>query len=204
MPDRRARRVAPQVDAVILASASPRRSELLAQAGVRFEVEPADIAEESRQGEGAEELAERLAREKALAVARRLGPAPARLVLAADTVVAVGDLVLGKPASPAHAVELLQQLVGRAHRVVTGVAVANSATLALRSTRVASRVWMRDASEAELRAYVATGEPLDKAGAYGFQGEGRRFVLRVEGSETNVIGLPVEEALALLAAARAA
>jgi septum formation protein len=183
---------------LILASASPRRRELLARAGVRFEVTPADVHEERRPGESASALVLRLAREKALAVARRVGSAPARWVLGADTVVTLEDDVLGKPSDAEHAVELLQRLVGRTHRVLTGVALAASADLAVRATLVESRVVMRRAEAAELRSYVAGGESLDKAGAYAAQGEGRRLIVAIDGSETNVIGLPLDETLALL------
>ena len=123
------------------------------------------------------------------------------LVLGSDTVVVLGDEILGKPRDAEEAVAMLLRMAGRTHSVWTGVAVfaTDSATPGVRS--VESQVTLRAAAEAELRAYVATGEPLDKAGAYAFQGEGRRFVSRVEGSESNVIGLPLEETLALLAAA---
>jgi septum formation protein len=159
---------------------------------------PAEIDESARPGETAEALVERLAREKALAVARRIGPAPRRLVLGSDTVVVLGPDILGKPRDPAHAEELLASLAGRTHRVLTGVAVAASDGAALESFVVASRVTMRAADAEEIRRYVATGEPLDKAGAYALQGLGRGFVAAVDGSETNVIGLPMDETLALL------
>jgi septum formation protein len=183
---------------LVLASSSPRRRELLARAGVPFEVLPAEIDERARPGEPPPALAERLAREKALAVARRLGPAPPRLVLGADTIVVVGEQVLGKPTDPEDAVRLLDLLVGRLHRVLTAVVLAHSAGLAVRARVVESRVLMHAASPEEIRRYVASGEPLDKAGAYAAQGEGRRFIARIEGSESNVIGLPLEETLALL------
>jgi septum formation protein len=186
---------------LILASASPRRRDLLARTGVRFEVRPAGIPEEAHPGETPVEQAERLARAKALAVARRVGRSPRRMVLGADTIVVIDGAVLGKPADPEHAVALLTRLVGRRHRVVTAIALAASDTLEIRQTAVESDVTMRPAGEEELRAYVATGEPLDKAGAYAAQGEGRRFIERIEGSESNVIGLPLEETLALLGAA---
>jgi septum formation protein len=187
---------------LVLASASPRRRELLQRAGVRFEVRPPAVEETPLPGEPPRALAERLAREKALDVARALGPRPSRLVLGADTIVVLEDHVLGKPRDPEHAVTMLCRLLGRSHRVVTGVALVESAELRVRTLAVESRVTMRAAEEHEVRAYVATGEPLDKAGAYAAQGEGRRFVLGIEGSESNVIGLPLEETLALLAAAR--
>jgi len=127
-----------------------------------------------------------------------VGSPPRRWVLGADTVVVVDGRVLGKPKDSEHAVSLLRSLVGRHHRVITGIALVNSEALEMRTRAVESLVEMRSACEEEIRAYVATGEPLDKAGAYGFQGEGRRFVVRVVGSETNVIGLPLEETLALM------
>jgi septum formation protein len=188
---------------LVLASGSPRRRELLARAGIDFEVLPADIPEVRRPDEPPEVFAQRLAREKALAVAQRIG-GPARPVLGADTIVVLGDQVLGKPRDEAHAVELLSQLVGRRHAVITGVAIANSDTLAVSETAVLSWVAMRDADHPEIAEYAATGESLDKAGAYALQGEGRRFVSDVEGSESNVIGLPMEETLALLAGVKAA
>jgi septum formation protein len=183
---------------LILASSSPRRRELLAQAHVGFEVWVPDVPEEPLAGEAPEAFASRVALEKALAVARRVGPEPLRVVLAADTIVVLDGEVLGKPRDAAHALALLRRLVGRRHRVLTAVAVVESATLAAHRCVVESGVAMHDASSEELAAYVATGEPLDKAGAYAAQGEGRRFVAHIEGSETNVIGLPVEQALALL------
>ncbi len=183
---------------LILASASPRRRELLARAGIAFEVQPADIPETVRAGEAPMALAERLARAKALEVARRVGPDPARWVLGADTIVVVDDDVLGKPRSPEHAVELLGRLVGRKHLVVTGIALAESKTLRVRHMSVESQVEMRPVDREELIAYVATGESLDKAGGYAVQGGARSFVTRVSGSETNVIGLPLTETLELL------
>ena len=186
---------------LVLASASPRRRELLSRAGVSFRVQPADVPEELAPGETPAAFARRLAREKALAVASRLGASPSRWVLGADTIVVMGDDVLGKPRDPGHAEELLGRLLGREHRVLTGVAVVARELGRVHDTLVESQVWMREAGADEVRAYVATGEPLDKAGAYALQGEGRRFVERVSGSETNVLGLPLDETLALLRAA---
>ena len=183
---------------LVLGSSSPRRRELLARAGVRFEVAAAGIEERARPGEAPEALAERLACEKALAVAQRLGSAPSRLVLGADTIVVLEGDVLGKPVDASDAEHLLGRLVGRAHRVLTGVAVVASDRLVPASRVVESRVVMRSASSEEIRRYVESGEPLDKAGAYAAQGEGRRFIARIEGSESNVIGLPLDETLALL------
>jgi septum formation protein len=183
---------------LVLASASPRRSQLLGQAGVPFEILPSDVEELDQPHEQPHELAVRLASEKALAVAYQLGEAPPRWVLGADTIVVRDTAVLGKPVDAAEAVELLGSLVGRRHRVITGFAVINSALLDLHTDWIASEVEMRPAEQPEIEAYVATGEPMDKAGAYALQGKGRRFVQSVEGSESNVIGLPVDQTLALL------
>ena len=192
---------APDRPSLILASGSPRRRELLHQAGIRFEICPADIPEVGRPGEAPVAFAERLARAKALAVAKRIGPSPPRLVLAADTIVVVDDEVLGKPRDENHALELLERLTGRSHFVVTAVALAVSDTLRIRHTSVKSQVTMRAADRDELIAYVATGESMDKAGGYAVQGGARAFVTGILGSETNVIGLPLEETLDLLGAA---
>jgi septum formation protein len=186
---------------LVLASASPRRRDLLARTGLAFEVLPADVAEEPRAGEAPRALVERLAAEKAASVRDRLPARPRRVVLGSDTIVTLDGEILGKPQDAEHAVAMLRRLAGRTHTVWTGVAVAETGAAALRIRSVESFVTLRAAGEAELRAYVASGEPLDKAGAYALQGEGRRLVSRVEGSETNVIGLPLEETLALLAEA---
>jgi septum formation protein len=183
---------------LILASASPRRRDLLSRLAVPFETIPAQIAETARPGEAPRALAERLAREKAEAVAAQLGRTPRRVVLGSDTIVVIGEEVLGKPRDPEHALTLLRKLSGRTHLVMTGIAVVESDTGHARSRVVESRVTLRKADEVELRDYVATGESLDKAGAYALQGAGRRLIAGVEGSETNVIGLPLEETLAML------
>lgn len=188
---------------LVLASASPRRRDLLARAGIAFESLPADVCEERRVGEGPEAFARRLAFAKAAAVAERIGPRPPRWVLGADTIVVLDQDVLGKPRDAEHAAQLLTRLLGRTHRVLTAVSLMGSGAGAHHQALVESRVRMRAASADAVRAYVAGGEPLDKAGAYALQGEGRRFVAAVEGSETNVIGLPMDETLALLQAARA-
>jgi len=186
---------------LVLASGSPRRRDLLDSAGVCFEVCPADIAEDRHPGEAPVPYALRMAREKALAVAERIGAEPARLVLGADTIVTLDGDVLGKPENEEHAVELLSRLVGRRHSVVTAVALVASDTLAPLSFYVTSEVSMREAGLDEIRAYAATGESLDKAGGYAAQGGGRRFIECIDGSESNVIGLPVDETLAHLRAA---
>jgi len=186
------------VSSLILASGSPRRTDLLSRLEVAFAAVPAEIEETARPGETPRALAERLAREKAEAVAARMGRTPRRVVLGCDTIVVIGEEVLGKPRDPEHALTLLRKLSGRSHLVLTGIAVVESDTGRTRSRVVESRVTLREADEAELRDYVATGESLDKAGAYALQGAGRRFIAGVEGSETNVIGLPLEETRAML------
>ncbi len=190
-------RAGPTRPQLVLASASPRRSRILSDAGIRFEIKPSTIEEETQAGESPAQLAERLATEKALDVARRIGPIPARPVLGADTIVVLGNDVLGKPRDEAHAVELLSRLVGTKHQVMTGIALAWSDGQTTLSQVVTSDVEMRAASRQELVDYVALGESLDKAGGYALQGEGRRFVVGVFGSASNVIGLPLDETLAL-------
>jgi septum formation protein len=183
---------------LVLASASPRRSDLLRRAGIRFEVRPAGIPELEQPGEAPVAFAQRLARGKALAIAEQIGASPPRLVLGADTIVVLDGEVLGKPRDSDHALELLERLAGREHSVVTAVALVASDTLRIRQAAVTSRVEMRAVERDELIAYVATGEPLDKAGGYAVQGGARSFVTRIHGSETNVIGLPLDETVELL------
>jgi septum formation protein len=191
---------------LVLASASPRRQELLGNAGISFVVEPADIDETPRNGESPRDCAERLAREKALRVSE---DRPGDYILGADTVVAIDDIILGKPADPTDAVRMLRLLSGRTHQVITGVCLVgpeksqkllgaqeNSSPSKTndRNLRVASEttvVTVRDLSDQEIRDYIATGEPMDKAGAYAIQGMAAGFISRVEGDYNNVVGLPV-------------
>ena len=173
------------------------RSKILSDAGLRFEVQPSTIKEKERAGEAPADLVDRLAREKAIDVARQLGAKPAIPVLGADTIVVTGEEVLGKPRDEAHAVELLSRLMGTTHRVMTGIALAWSDGRKVLSQVVTSEVQMRFATREEIVDYVAIGESLDKAGGYALQGAGRRFVVAVSGSSTNVIGLPLDETLAL-------
>jgi septum formation protein len=190
--------------ALVLASGSPRRREILTRAGLDFVVICPEVDEAAHPGESPAELATRLAAGKALAVARDL-PRNGALVLGADTIVVLDDRVLGKPRDAEDAVAMLQSLAGRVHRVITGIAVADPGQEDARTRAVESSVQMRSAGEDEIRAYVALGESLDKAGAYALQGEGGRlFVTAVEGSESNVVGLPLEETCALLDEVRAA
>jgi septum formation protein len=180
---------------LVLASASPRRRELLGQLGLRFTVAAADIDETPRPDEAPEAYVLRLAREKARAVASRF---PGAWVLAADTTVVLGRELLGKPRDAAEAREMLSRLSGRTHEVHTGVALAGRAEEAL---VVRTRVTFRTLGPEEIAWYASSGEPLDKAGAYAVQGKGGFLVEALEGSPTNVIGLPLGETLALLARA---
>jgi septum formation protein len=179
---------------LILASGSPRRRELLARAGVHFEVAESGIEETRADGENAREYAMRMAREKAAAAAARAGGA---LVLAADTTVECAGEILAKPADQADARRMLAILSGRTHTVVTAFALARGAEI-VANEAVISRVTFRALSEGEIAAYVAGGEPMDKAGAYGIQGIGGGFIARVEGPRDNVMGLPVAQVLAAL------
>ena len=178
-------------DVLVLASGSPRRRDLLRAAGVAIETIPPRVEEKVAPGESPADLVTRLAREKALEVAHRLGPEPERIVLGSDTVVVLDGDVLGKPDDPAHAVAMLTRLAGRSHEVFTGVAVVSSHALAPHPLHRASTVTLRPAGRDELERYVATGEPLDKAGAYAIQGGAGAFVAELDGPEDNVIGLPV-------------
>jgi septum formation protein len=184
-------------DFVYLASASPRRSELLRQIGVPFEVRPADIKEELLTGELPEAYVLRLAAAKAEAVWTALPQAERRPVLAADTAVVLDDEVLGKPGDKAAAVQMLERLSGRAHRVLTAVALYGGTGLETRLSQ--SEVRFRATTAAERLAYCATGEPFDKAGGYGIQGHAAVFVEELRGSYSAVVGLPLFETAALLA-----
>jgi septum formation protein len=180
---------------LVLASASPRRQELLRNAGISFVVQPADVDETPLEGELARDCAERLAREKAIAVSRER---PSDLVLGADTIVVVDEAILGKPADAEDAARMLRLLSGRAHQVITGVcvvgAIASGQSPVGSNFEVASEttlVTMNELSNDEIRAYVASGEPMDKAGAYAIQGMASRWIPRIEGDYSNVVGLPV-------------
>ena len=184
------------VTRLILASASPRRRELLAQLGVQFEVVVADIDETPVAGEAPEVYVVRMALEKARAVKARLGDAEA-LVLGSDTAVVVDGEILGKPRDRADGLAMLARLSGRVHHVYTAVASVGPAGREASRLSVSSVIW-RDVSEAERVAYWATGEPHDKAGGYAIQGKAAVFVSRLEGSFSGVMGLPLFETAALL------
>ncbi len=180
-----------------LASASPRRRALLRAAGLRFDVHPADIDEAFGVSEPPRDAVARLARAKALTVAR-LAP-PGTLVLAADTAVAIQERILGKPRDPREAAEMLENLSGRIHRVWSGVALA-ARDGPLESFVCCSVVRFHALTTEAIEAYVASGEGLDKAGAYAIQGAGgRRLVAEWQGSFSNVVGLPLRETLEALA-----
>jgi len=176
---------------VVLASASPRRRELLALLGLAFDVAPADVDESWRNGEAPAVHAERLAREKATA-ARRAGS----ITIAADTIVVVDGDILGKPRDRAEAAAMLRRLGGREHVVHTAIAVAFGGRLV--SGVEATRVWFRTLDEPTIEAYIATGEPMDKAGAYGIQGFGAVLVERIEGDYFTVMGLGLARLVDLL------
>jgi septum formation protein len=178
---------------LVLASASPRRRDLLAAAGFAFDVDPADVDETRRPDEAASAYVVRVAREKAQSVASRH---PDRPVLGADTAVVVGDAVLGKPRDAADAARMINLLSGGAHQVVTGLALAVRGQVFAEVEQTA--VWFSRLSTEDVRWYVDSGEPLDKAGGYAIQGLASRFIPRIEGSYSNVVGLPVATLLHLL------
>ncbi len=185
----------------MLASASPRRRELLAQAGFRFRVEAADIPEEPLPGEDPIAYVTRLAREKAEAIATRIAE-PMTVILGADTTVVIDGAILGKPEDAADAARMLRLLSGRTHQVITGVAVLTGKG-ADEQTLVAAEitaVQFQSLSAEEMDAYVATGEPMDKAGAYAIQGRAARWIPRIQGCYFNVVGLPLALVASLLAA----
>jgi septum formation protein len=188
---------------IVLASASPRRQELLRNAGIPFTVQPADINETPLAGESPRDCAERLAREKAMVVFRSR---PHDCVLGADTIVVVEGTILGKPRDVDDAARMLRLLSGRTHDVITGVCVVGpvaggqwSAGEGQALTAFATTlVTMCELSDDEIRDYVATGEPMDKAGAYAIQGMASRWIPRIEGDYGNVVGLPVALVYAML------
>lgn len=173
---------------LILASASPRRVDLLRAAGMTFDVIAPDVDEGVLDDETPAAYVERLARTKAEAAASQAGDNDA-FVIAADTAVVVDGEIFGKPVDEADAVGMLRRLSGRTHDVLTGVAVARAGRL--QSFVERTRVWVRPLDEAELAWYVASGEPMGKAGAYAIQGLASRFIPRIEGSYATVVGLPV-------------
>jgi septum formation protein len=178
---------------LILASSSPRRADLLRAAGIPFQAFPVAIDESVPRLEPPGEHVRRLAREKAEAA---FALHPLALVLGADTIVTVGGEIMGKPRDAEDAMRMLRLLSGREHEVLTGVALVAASGVVVEVAR--TRVWVNPLTEVEISDYVATGEPLDKAGAYGIQGLGSRFIDRIQGSYSNVVGLPVSLVYRLL------
>ncbi len=176
---------------IILASGSPRRAEVLRNAGVHFEAVATHVDEARQPNEPAEELVRRLAEAKARRAARAAGRDVPAIVVGADTAVVVDGLLLGKPASAEEAREMLRRLSGRTHSVITGLAAIRLPDGEARAELETTRVSFALLTAEEVEDYVASGEPFDKAGAYAIQGRGRRFVTRVEGCYFNVVGLPL-------------
>jgi septum formation protein len=181
---------------IVLASASPRRSELLRQVGIPHEVRPVEVDETARPGEAPAEYVLRLAEEKANACWSRLHPADRAPVLAADTTVALEGEIFGKPADRDEAVAMLSRLSGRTHQVHTAVAVIHAGGAAARVST--SSVTMRSITPSEMEWYWSTGEPADKAGGYAVQGRAAVFISHLSGSYSGVMGLPLCETWALL------
>jgi len=180
---------------LVLASASPRRRRLLALAGLDFEVVPAEVDESPRPDEGAADQVRRLAQAKAEQVGQSR---PADWILAADTLVVLGSLVLGKPRDRAEAAEMLARLSGRTHQVLTGYCLFNKALDRGHIDLCRTEVEFRNLTGPDIEKYLESGEPLGKAGAYAIQGRGAGLVKRVFGSYTNVVGLPLAEIIELL------
>ncbi|MEE9532546.1 MAG: Maf family protein [Syntrophobacteria bacterium] len=179
----------------ILASGSPRRRELLRQLGFSFTVIPIRLEETSQRGMEPRGHATDCAKEKAKEVAQQY---PQQWVLAADTIVVVDEKILGKPVNVTEATAMLSRLSGRSHHVITGVCLLHAQCGVEESQAVETEVFMRRLGAADIEGYIATGEPMDKAGAYGIQGIGGCLVQRIEGSYSNVVGLPLCETVELL------
>ncbi len=181
---------------LILASSSPRRQELLRNAGFAFEVVPSGVEEVPRAGESAEVFARRAAQEKALRVAASVPVAS--LVLGADTVVAIDQELLGKPSDRGDAARMLRRLSGRTHRVITGICLVRPPDRVEATDQETTLVTFRALDEEEIGSHIESGEPFDKAGAYAIQGLASKFVTRIEGCYFNVVGLPVPRLAHLL------
>lgn len=184
---------------IILASASPRRAEILTGAGIAFETRAADIDESRRTDESAADMVRRLAQGKARAAAAPLASTEENIfVIGADTVVELDGKIFGKPGSASVATEMLRALSGRTHNVITGVAVLRLPDGAMRCEHESTAVRLAALDAQQIATYVATSEPLDKAGAYAIQARGGSFVERIEGCYLNVVGLPLAGTLRLL------
>lgn len=171
---------------LILASRSPRRSEILRQAGIQFTAMSADVDESVQSGENPEDYVKRVAQLKALAVKSGAGD----IVLGADTVVVINGEILGKPKDTADAVRMLKSLADRKHDVLTGVCFRRGDQLTVEWA--GTHVWVMPLTQGEIDDYIASGEPMDKAGAYAIQGLASKFIERIDGSYSNVVGLPIE------------
>jgi nucleoside triphosphate pyrophosphatase len=184
---------------LILASSSPRRAEILREAGIAFEIRATEIDETAFPGETALEMVARLAEAKARAAAAQIGAGMRDcIVVGADTTVELGDEILGKPRDSAHAREILSRLSGRTHHVLTGVFLLRLPGNSSRAAVEKSAVTFAPLSEKEIDAYVASGEPLGKAGAYAIQGLAGRYIPKIEGCYFNIVGLPLARLYALL------
>ena len=186
---------------LILASSSPRRAEILRNAGFDFEVAPAHIDESRQPDEAAVDYVRRLAGEKARTIARQFASrhaADSAMFIAADTVVVIDNEILGKPSSAANARDMLHRLSGKTHEVCTGLAVLQGNVAAIGTALETTRVTFEPLNEKEIEDYIATGEPFDKAGAYAIQGQGGKFISRIEGCYFNVMGLPLARLYAIL------
>lgn len=185
------------MEPLILASASPRRRELLSQAGIPFTVRPGNVDEDLSQLEGGPaDKAKQLAYRKAAEIA---GGTREGLVLGADTIVVVDDVIFGKPADEADAFRMLRELSGREHSVITGLALIDPASGRGRTGHEETRVRFASLSDSDINAYIRTGEPFDKAGAYALQGRGALLVEGIEGCYSNVVGLPIMRLRKMLA-----
>lgn len=180
----------PENSRIVLASASPRRLELLASAGVQFDVFASDIPEEAIPGEAPADFAVRLAKDKAVATAARV---EGRWFIGADTIVVCDGEIMGKPADGADAVRMLKKLSGVPHEVITGYAIYDRERDGILAKPVVTKVFFKALRDEEISTYVATGCPMDKAGAYAIQGGAAYMVERIDGSYTNVVGLPLCE-----------
>jgi len=182
---------------IVLASASPRRRELLTQVGIDFQVVPSNADETPLENEEPQAHVIRLSCDKAMEVSSRQAQT-GRWFIGSDTVVVCDDVILGKPADTAKATEMLTRLSGRYHRVISGYAIHDRESGRMISAAVTTRVFFKDLTTREIEGYIATGEPFDKAGAYAIQGIGSFMVPKIEGSYTNVVGLPLCEVIAAL------
>lgn len=173
---------------LILASTSPRRADLLRQIGIDFTVIPPQTTEKLSENRTPQEIALHLAHQKAYSVAKQLDSG---IILGVDTLVVFQDQVLGKPADRHDAIRMLYRLSGNQHTVITGLVLIDASSMRNESGTVSTKVWMKKLAEQDIESYVASGEPLDKAGAYGIQGRAALFIERIEGCYFNVVGLPL-------------